>query len=145
MHAVTKMADLTKFCQTEWMFMELTILAIFFSNVGKMLTQQFLGNLDVPVCKHDTFLCQHHCHPVGNVAFAFYDGFLVHSWTLDKLNFQISFWPSFWCMFLFWILFLFFFAIVSPRTPLLYSCHHVCAFQLMATEANDSFWQYHLH
>ena len=26
MHAVTKMADLTKFCQTEWSFMDLTIL-----------------------------------------------------------------------------------------------------------------------
>ena len=26
MHAVTEMADLTKFCQTEWLFMDLTIL-----------------------------------------------------------------------------------------------------------------------
>ena len=26
MHAVTEMADLTKLCQTEWLFMDLTIL-----------------------------------------------------------------------------------------------------------------------
>lgn len=43
MHAGTKMADFMKFRRTEWMFMDLTVLANFKSNLSK---KNQLGGID---------------------------------------------------------------------------------------------------